>query len=131
MQEYLKALLSQSIAWRVVWGRFDEGPGLPRAVLSLAGGAQNYTQNGPALVMGSVQVDVYGTTYSEATLAAREVKAILDGHRGGPILGMFRQSERDMTAEDTGAILARVSLSYAVTYREQLQLAAGPPASWS
>lgn len=117
MEEYLQALMQNELGFPVAWGSLGEGTGTPRAVMFHTGGADNMTMEGPDVTEGRVQVDCYGKTYAEAITASRDVRRVLGGYRGGPILGSFLQAIRDMDDDDAG-LLHRISLTFSMVYRE-------------
>jgi hypothetical protein len=72
---------------------------------------------GLGIMQGRVQVDCYGATYAEAITASRAVRAVLEGYRGGPVLGAFLDAIRDQTDDDANLVF-RVSMTFSVSYRE-------------
>ena len=117
MEEHLYTLLSGALSFPVAWGTLGKGAGTPRAVMYRVSGAQDHTLRGPAIIQGRVQIDCYGKTFAEAVTASRAIQAELSGYRGGPIKGMFLDAIRD-GFEDDAQLLQRVSLTFAVHYRD-------------
>lgn len=116
MEEHIYNLLTAGLDFDVKWGAFGDGVGLPRARLHNVSGVQDMVMAGGRSIMGRIQIDCYGATYLKARDAARDVRTILQGYRGGPVQGVFLQAIRDGEEGDT-AILYRVSLTFSVTYR--------------
>ncbi|OWV40388.1 hypothetical protein [Mameliella alba] len=117
MEEELLALLSGAVAWRVSWGSLGEDDGLPRAAIYRQGGERDHTMRGPAGMTSRVQIDCYGETFAEAIGASRALRQVLEGYRGGVILGAFLKSVRDDLPEDVGP-LRRVSMIFSVVHRD-------------
>ncbi len=118
MDEHLRALL-QTLGYPVSWGGLGRGTGLPRIALYLVSGLDAVTADGRSgWVSGRVQVDCYGSTYTQARGLSRAVTALLSGYRGGPIWIAKLEATRGMTEEAGGETIQRVSLDFAVTYRE-------------
>ena len=81
---------------RISYGSAAQGAALPYVVLHVIGDNEEHTYKGPdGLSQGRVQADCYGTTYAQAKLLSRAVRAALDGYRGGNFSGIFHASTRD------------------------------------
>lgn len=117
MEEHIYGLLSAGLDFDVKWGRFGDEASLPRAHLHNVSGVRDMVMAGKRSIQGRIQIDCYGATYLAALTASRQVRAILEGYRGGPVQGMFLQAIRDGEESDT-VILDRVSLTFSVTYRD-------------
>ena len=117
MEEHLATTLTATLPFHVAWGHLGDGTDTPRAVVHRVSGVRDMTLDGPALMRSRVQVDCYGKSFTEAIGASRAVRAVLEGYRGGPILGCFLTSVRDGSEEDVG-ILHRVSLTFEITSRD-------------
>lgn len=117
MEEHLQALLSGGLTFPIAWGTLGSGTSTPRAVMFRTSGLRDMHLKGKGLMQGRVQIDCYGKTYLEAITASREVRDILEGYRGGPVLGAFLEVVRDARDEDA-QLLHRVSLTFSITYRE-------------
>ncbi|WP_306150643.1 hypothetical protein [Roseovarius sp. MMSF_3281] len=117
MEEHLYTLLSGAVSFPIAWGTLGSGTSTPRAVMFRTGGRRDMHLKGKGLMMGRVQIDCYGKTYLEAITASREVRAVLEGYRGGPVLGAFLEIIRDTKDDDT-QLLHGVSLTFSITYRE-------------
>lgn len=117
MEEYLRTLLL-TLGHPVAWGEFGAGTALPRLVLNTVSGSEDLTLDGPTGVTPArVQVDCYGSTYYNALLVSRAVRALLSGHAGGPVQMVKLVSIRDGRDGSGGDALQRVSLDFAVKYR--------------
>ena len=80
-------------------------------------GVRDYHMGGKGAMQSRVQIDCYGETYAEAIEASRDIRAALDGYRGGPIHGAFLQVVRD-AFEDDAQLLQRVSLTFSIHHRD-------------
>lgn len=118
MEEHLFALLSDGLDFPVAWGALGDGVALPRAVLSLTGGRQDYVLGARGLTMSRVQVDCYGATFGSAATAARSVRGILDGYRGGPVERVLVMMPPTTMPGDDAGILHRVLTTFAVHHRD-------------
>jgi len=117
MEEHLYTLLSGVVSFPVAWGAFGPGTSTPRAILYRASGVRDMHMQGTGLMQGRVQIDCYGSTYAEAITASRDIRAALEGYRGGPVQGAFLAAIRDNTDDDAG-LLHRVSMTFSVTWTE-------------
>jgi len=117
MEEHLFTLLSGAVSFPVAWGAFGPGTSTPRAVMYRASGVRDMHMQGTGLMEGRVQIDCYGSTYAEAITASRDIRAVLEGYRGGPIQKAFLQAVRDQTADDA-QLLHRVSMTFELTWTE-------------
>ncbi|SDF91442.1 hypothetical protein [Alloyangia pacifica] len=117
MQEHLYALLSGAVSFTVAWGSLGSGVGLPRASIFRTSGARDMHLQGTGLMQTRVQIDCYGATVEDAHAAESEIRSVLEGYRGGPILGIFLEAVRDGFEDDT-QLLQRVSLTFAVRHRD-------------
>lgn len=117
MEQYLYTLLSGAVAFPVSWGTIGSGAETPRAALFRVSGRRDMHNTGLGLMQGRVQIDCYGATYGEAIGASNDIRAVLEGYKGGPIEGAFLDAIRDTHADDF-KLLSRVSLTFSVTYRD-------------
>lgn len=117
MEEELYTLLSGAVAWDIAWMSLGEDARLPRGVITRVSGQRDMTLNGPGLMQATVQIDVFDDDNLGALTAGREIRAALEGYRGGVILGAFLTTIQDFTDDDAG-LLFRVSMRFAITYRE-------------
>lgn len=117
MEEYLYSLLSGAVSFTVAWGSLGTGVGLPRASIYRTSGVRDMHLQGKGLMETRLQIDCYGATVEEAHAAEAEIRAVLEGHRGGPIQGAFLEAVRDGFEEDA-QLLQRVSLTFAVWHRD-------------
>lgn len=124
MEGALTALLTQSAEVlartdQVNWGAHPQGVPFPGVVLNVVGGTSGVTLDGPnGTGSALVQVDAYAATYGEAKLLSRAIEAVLNGHRGGAIMGVFLVSRRDGREGDVTADRPfRVSTDFRIHYR--------------
>ena len=95
------ASLAALVSTRVDWGRRPQSDGeLPGIVLMRVGGRRDLNMGGASgLVESLVQVDCYGETYSDAKLAARAIRDIVNGFSGAQSGTIFQlisiDNERD------------------------------------
>lgn len=118
MEEALRLLLVAALPGvPVAWGLGSDA--LPRVVMFVVSGADDYTQDGPTgLAWRRVQADCYGATYGAAKTLSRNVIAALSGHRGGIFNGIFLDAVRDgEPTDEPDSVQARVSLDFMVHYR--------------
>jgi hypothetical protein len=102
MEEEIRALIQgiPGVPASINWGAMPRGTPLPGVVLNVISDLGTHHQEGPTDVSEArVQVDVYAATYGEAKLAARAIRKVLDGYKGGTILGAFLQMARDSSEE--------------------------------
>lgn len=121
MEEVLTGLLSTVASGKRHWGRAPAGTAAPYVVMNRIDGIPDYTMQGPSrLVSTRVQVDVYAATYTAARILGRQVATILSGYKNGSIQGVFLDGQRDLPAEDAGAVavLFRVSLDFIIHHLE-------------
>lgn len=118
MEEFLYQLLLGT-AVPVAWGGLGQGEGLPRIALYRVGATDDITLDGRSGWMrGRVQVDCYGETFAQAIGTSRAVQEILSGYSGGPIWRAALEGIRDLTDEKGGETIQRVSLDFALTWRD-------------
>lgn len=118
MEEELITVLD-GLGYRAAWGGLPQGTALPFCALYRVSGFDDTTLDGRSgWIEGRVQVDCYGDSYGDAITASRAITAGLSGYRGGPIWHARLESIRDRPEEDGGDVIQRVSLDFAVTYRE-------------
>lgn len=98
MEQELTNLLA-SVAPRLYWSRAPQKvTERPYVVLSRISGIRDYHTQGPSgHVESRVQVDIYGDSYAAVNAMSHSIVTTLSGHRGGPIQGIFVDSERDLT----------------------------------
>lgn len=121
MEEAITALLASVAGGRRYWGRAPQTVSRPFLVLSRIDGVPNYVmQWASGYVASRVQIDAYADTYTAAKAAARAAIAVLSGYRGGDILGIFVDSQRDLPAADAGEVnhLFRVSIDIMIHHQE-------------
>lgn len=121
MEEAITALLAHVAGGQRYWVRAPQKAKPPFLVLQRISGQRDYHSQGPSgLVTSRVQVDCYAATYTAAKTLARETTQALSGHRGDELQGVFLDGERDLPAEDAGAVnhLYRVSLDFITTHLE-------------
>lgn len=99
------------------WGDLGEGVAPPFIVLSQISGMQDVDADGPLCEQEArIQIDVLAQTPDEARALGDAVLDLLNGHRGGPILTCFNQSDRDLSAGSGSLTIRRRSLDFAVSY---------------
>lgn len=119
MEEFLYQHLSAGLGKPVSWGDLGSGTELPRVSLYRVSGVDDVTLEGRSgWLDGRVQVDCYGATYAQALGVSRAVTTLLSGYQGGPIWRAALQGIRDLTDEEGGEVIHRVSMDFAVSYRE-------------
>ena len=99
MEEDLLAALAP--LGRCHWGIAPQGSERPFVVLTRVSGGRDYStdqRSGPR--PARVQADVYGATYKETKLLARNLSAAVSGIRRGRITAIFVDSERDLPGPD-------------------------------
>ncbi|RAP39567.1 hypothetical protein BYZ73_19885 [Rhodovulum viride] len=119
MEKYLQDLLLASVPFPVAWGTLDSGAGAPYVSMHRLSGRAEWSMDGPGPTRGRIQVDAFGRTFAEAQGAADAVLALLDGHSGGPVQGMFLDAVRDGADGAQGTktvLLQRISLIFSITY---------------
>lgn len=117
MEEHLFALLDGALICPVKWGYFSDGETMPRVTMVRTGGKRKYTLTTKGLLRGVVQIDCWGATYAQAIGASRDVCAVLEKYRGGPIVSAHLTATRDGFSSDATAA-QRVSLTFALTYHD-------------
>lgn len=118
MKQEIRALISGAVSAPVDWGSRPQGAPYPGVVLTTASGRSGHTFDGPDGMSSSrIQVDVYAERYGEAETLARQIRAALDGYRGGVILGTFRQGERDSRENGEASKPFRISQDFEVHWR--------------
>lgn len=81
---------------RIDFGANAQGAGYPRVLLWTISDNELHTMAGPdGLSVGRIQIDCYAATYGQAKQLSRAVRAVLDGYRGGGLLGVFHAGTRD------------------------------------
>ncbi|MGW9230567.1 tail completion protein gp17 [Pseudorhizobium sp. NPDC055634] len=121
MEETLTSLLASVASGRRYWGRAPQTAARPFIVLTRIDGLPNYHMQGASgFVSSRVQIDAYADTFTAATTLARQVKALLSGHKGGSIQAIFIESERNLPAADAGEVtsLFRTSIDITVHHGE-------------
>jgi len=108
-------------AARINWGAHPQGTGNPYIVLSMISDIEGIMMTGPdGLSQGRVQVDVYGPTYGAAKGAARAVRTLLHGYRGGQFSLIEHAGSRD--SREGGANeadrLFRVGMDFMTHWRD-------------
>lgn len=127
MEETIRALLLASsgitalCGQRIDFGANQQGAAYPRIVLWTIGDNELHTMAGPdGLSVGRIQIDCYAMTYGQAKQLSRAVRAVLDGYRGGGLLGVFHAGTRD--TRESGSNEAdrpfRVSLDFITNYHQ-------------
>lgn len=117
MEEHLFAILNAAVSAPVKWGYFSDGETMPRVTMVRIAGRREHTLTTKGLMRASVQIDCWGATYKQAITSSREVREILEGYSGGPIISALLTATRDGNSADAAAA-HRVSLTFALTYRE-------------
>ena len=117
MESHLYTLLSDAVSFPVAWGAMGDGTGTPRASVYRVGGLRDMHLQGKGLMQGRLQIDCYGKTWAEANGAGDDIRAALEGYRGGPVQGAFLEAIRD-GFEGDAQLLQRVSLTFSVTYAD-------------
>jgi hypothetical protein len=121
MEEAITALLANVAGGRRHWVRAPQDTARPFVVLNRISGVRDYHMQGASgYVASRLQVDIYADTHTAAKATARQVRDALSGRRGSTIQGIFLDMERDLPAEDAGAVthLFRVSLDFNVHHTE-------------
>lgn len=121
MQRYVQGLLEEFLdgTMFVGWGVAPRDAAVPYVVLTEVSGLSEQSIEGPAgHISGSLQVDVYGRSYAEAHTIAETIERELDGHFGGPIMGMFLASRGDRDAgPDLDELVFRRGMDFDVVWR--------------
>lgn len=121
MEEALTALLDSVAGGRRYWVRAPQTAARPYVIMSKVDGLPDMTMQGPSgYVFNRVQIDCYADTFTTLLALVRSVKALLSGHKGGNIQGIFIDSERNLPAADAGEVtsLFRTSIDITVHYGE-------------
>lgn len=128
MEEQLVALLLNAAGVtalvpvaHIEWGKSSQGTAAPYIVLQRIDGLRDYHMAGSSgYVASRVQIDIYSEKYTTSKKAARAVRDVLSGHRGGIFQGIFLDGERDLPAADAGEVtnLFRASLDFMVHHKE-------------
>ncbi|WP_322990887.1 DUF3168 domain-containing protein [Hoeflea sp.] len=121
MEETLTALLAGVAGGRRYWVRAPQSAPRPYILMTRIGGVRDYAMQGPSgYVASRVQIDCYADSYTAAKAIGRDAMEVLSGHRGGSILGIFIDSERDLPAADAGEVthLFRVSIDLNIHHQE-------------
>lgn len=128
MEEQLTALLLGAVsltalvpASNVHWGRAPQGTKPTYITMQVISGLTDYHMQGASgYVSNRIQFDVYGKTYAASKTAARALKNLLSGYKGGVFQGIFLDLERDLPATDAGevSILFRTSIDFIVHHQE-------------
>lgn len=118
MEEHLYTLLS-ALGWPVAWGVVPQGTALPHVALLRVSGADDlHLQGRSGWARGRVQVDCYAASYAVAIGMRRAITEALSGYHGGPVMRAAMIGTRDLPYEAGGDVIQRVSLDFAVEYRE-------------
>lgn len=118
MEEELVALLA-GLGHRAAWGEIPQGARFPFVVLARISGFDDMTLDGRSgFLKGRVQVDCLGKSFEQAIAVSRSITAGLSGYRGGSIWSAGLQGIRDGSNDRNGSVIHRISLDFAVTYRE-------------
>ena len=101
MEKDLRALIlsfsGMPPAARVNWGTHPQAAGYPAIVLNVAGDREDFHMRGPeGLSTARVQIDCYDMSNGGAKSIADELRAALNGYRGGRFQGVFLENVRDM-----------------------------------
>lgn len=121
MEEIVTGLLASIAGGRRHWVRAPQSAARPHLVLNRISGIRDYhSQGASGYVASRIQIDAYADTYTAAKATARQVVTALSGYRSGTIQGVFLDMERDLPAEDAGAVnhLFRVSLDFTIHHSE-------------
>ncbi len=121
MEEALTALLAPVAGGRRYWVRAPQTVTRPFVVLNRISGIPSYHYQGSSgFVASSVQIDVYADTYSACIAAARQIKGLLSGYKGGANQGIFIDGERNLPAADAGEVsnLFRTSIDITIHHGE-------------
>lgn len=87
----------------IEWGRSAQTTKLPRIVLSSISVVRDYhLQGASGYIVSRVQIDIYDLTYKAVQDIANAVINILSGYRGGSILGLFVDNQRDLSGIEAG-----------------------------
>lgn len=118
MEEQLISLID-GLGYRAAWGGLPQGTALPFVTLYRVSGFDDITLDGRSgWISGRVQVDCYGKDYPQAIGVSRAITAALSGYRDGLIWHAALDAIRDRPEEAGGEVIQRVSLDFAVLYRE-------------
>ncbi len=117
MEEHLFTILDGSLSCPVKWGYFRDGETIPSVTMVRMAGKRDHTLTTKGLMRGAVQIDCWGTTYGQAIGVSREVRAVLEGYSGDPVVSALLTATRDGISNDATAA-PRVSLTFALTWRE-------------
>lgn len=118
MEEHVQALLA-GLGYPVAWGGLGRGTALPRIALYRVSGGDDMVLAGRAgWIRGRVQADCFGATFAEAVAVSRAVVAALSGYQGGPVMSAALETIRDRPEEAGGDVIQRVSLDFALSWRE-------------
>lgn len=104
---------------RVDYGAQQRGEPLPAIILNIVSDRTRYSLDGASgLAEARLQVDCYAESYSEAKGLSHAALAVLSGHRGGLLEGVFHAGSRDMRDTDAvGEAAYRVSMDFHVHYQ--------------
>lgn len=122
MEAALYALLAPVAGGRRYWGRSPQGTTpRPFIVLQHISEQRSYHYQGDSkYVADRVQIDIYGDSYTTVMSSAKQVKAILSGHRSLPIMAIFIDAQRNLPAADPGEVthLFRTSIDIIIHHQE-------------
>lgn len=119
MEEEVRALLLAAAGCPVAWGAHPADTGLPRVTLTRVSGLAGLTLDGDdGLRQGRVQADCFGVPGPDLDAVEAAVKTALHAYQGGAVLSAQLLAIRDLTEADAGDLIQRVSLDFAVLYRE-------------
>lgn len=104
MEEALTSLLADN-APRRYWSRAPQSPEpqRPYVVLTRISAVRDYhLQGASGYVVSRIQIDIYADTYTSADTTAQAIIRTLSGYRGGSILGLFVDNQRDLSGIEAG-----------------------------
>jgi hypothetical protein len=113
------AAVASLVGDRVWPGVAKQGTAKPYAVVQEISRDDDYTTVGASgFVQSRMQVDSYGESYAAAKRTARAIRHTLSGRRGGIFKGIFAETERDLSEQNsvmtTAERLYRVTQDYMV-----------------
>ena len=122
MEVALTALLAPVAGGRRYWVRAPQNMKVkPYLLLSCISSLPSYHYLGASgCVAARVQIDVYADTATSAHDTAQQLKTLLSGYRGGTIMAIFLDGERELPASDAGDVnaLFRISIDIMIHYQE-------------
>lgn len=124
MELELRALLQAGLPDippdRINWAQHPQDSSTSYIVLHLISTNQGHTMQGPdGLERSRVQIDCYARNFGDAMAMGRAVKAVLDFHRDGNILGIFFDDMRlpREAGTDVGDGIYNASLDFFINWR--------------